>query len=67
MVETHRQEINPRLLKFCYDPATSAASSKGIFSAAINNTNQDKKCRQYEPLSVYFLNDVYGLSPQTRN
>jgi len=28
------------MIKFCHVPATSTTYSKGIFSAAINNTNQ---------------------------
>jgi hypothetical protein len=32
-----------RLLKCFYVPATSAASSKGIFAAATNSTNQTNK------------------------
>ncbi len=36
MVETRRHEINSGLLKFCYEPATRGASSKGIFAAATN-------------------------------
>ncbi len=31
------------LLKFCYVPATSAASSKGIFAEDTNSTNQENK------------------------
>ncbi len=32
-----------RLLKFCNVPDTSACSSKGIFAAATNSTNQANK------------------------
>jgi hypothetical protein len=32
---SHRYLKKSRLLKFCYEPATSAASSKGIFAAQI--------------------------------
>ncbi len=32
-----------RMLKFCYVPATSTASSKGIIAAATNSTNQTNK------------------------
>ncbi len=34
---------NSRLLKFYYVPAISAASSKGIFAADTNSTNQTNK------------------------
>ncbi len=39
----HRYIKKSRLLKFCYVPAASAASSKGIFAAATNSTNQTNK------------------------
>jgi len=39
----HRYLKKSRLLKFCYVPATSAASSKGIFAAATNFTHQTNK------------------------
>ncbi len=32
-----------RLLKVCYVPTTSAASSKALFAAAINSTNLTNK------------------------
>jgi len=31
------------LLRFCYVPATSASSSKGIFAMATNSANQTNK------------------------
>ncbi len=39
----HRYLKKSRLLKFCYVPATSAASSKGIFVAATISSNQTNK------------------------
>jgi hypothetical protein len=36
-------ERKSRLLKFCYVPATSAASSKGLFAAATFSTNKTNK------------------------
>ncbi len=39
----HRYLKKNRLLKFCYVPATSAASSKGIFVEVTNSTNQTNK------------------------
>jgi hypothetical protein len=41
--QTKDIERNSRLLKFCYVPTISAASSKGIFAAAIYKTNQTNK------------------------
>jgi hypothetical protein len=43
-----------RLLKFCYAPATSAYSSKGIFAVATNSTNQKNKACGTCHLSVNF-------------
>ncbi len=40
---SHRYLKKSRLLKVCYVPATSTASSKGIFSAAAISTNQASK------------------------
>jgi hypothetical protein len=40
---THRYLMKSRLLKFCYVPATSTASSKGIFVVVTNSTNQTNK------------------------
>jgi hypothetical protein len=39
----HRYLKKNRLLKFCYMPAASAASSNGIFAAATNSINQTSK------------------------
>ncbi len=39
----HRYLKKSRLYQFCYVPATSAASSKGIFEADTNSTNQTNK------------------------
>jgi len=39
----HRYLKKSSLFKFCYMPATSAASSKGIFAVANNSTNQTNK------------------------
>jgi hypothetical protein len=36
----HRYVKKSRLLKFCYVPAISAASSKGIFAAITNSTKK---------------------------
>ncbi len=36
-------ERKSRLLKFCYVPATSIASSKGLFAAATFSTNKTNK------------------------
>ncbi len=35
--------MKSRVLMFCYVPATSAYSSKGVFVAATNSTNQTNK------------------------
>jgi hypothetical protein len=43
ITHSHRYLKKSRLLKFCYVPATSAASSKGIFAAATNSINQTNK------------------------
>ncbi len=40
---SHRYLKKSRLLKFCYLPATSAWSSKGIFAEATNRTNKTNK------------------------
>jgi hypothetical protein len=42
-VQTKYMPMPWELLKFCYVPATSAASSKGIFAVATNITNQTNK------------------------
>ncbi len=39
----HRYLKKSRLLKFCHVRATSAASSKGIFAAVTDSTNQKNK------------------------
>jgi hypothetical protein len=39
----HRYLKKSRLLKFCYVPASSDASSKVTFAAAINSANQTSK------------------------
>jgi len=60
----HRYLREKQIAKFCYEPATSAASSKGIFAAATNSTNQTSKAGGtfHIPLiSLSFL-DVYGSS-----
>ncbi len=40
---THRYLKKNRSFKFCYMPATSIASSKGIFAVATNNANLTNK------------------------
>ncbi len=39
----HRYLRKNRFIKFCYLPATSTASSKGIFVAATNSANETNK------------------------
>ncbi len=39
----HRYLKKSKLVKFCYELATTATSSKGIFATATNRTNQTNK------------------------